>query len=59
MDLAHHSANTGPISSDYNKQVFGNESDSLIRLNDLDMRESLAIGTNFVLALHDKDAIWF
>lgn len=45
------------IPSDNNEQILGNEPDLLIHAHDLNMSESLPVGTNVVLAFYDKNAV--
>ena len=59
MDLAYHTAYPRPIIANYYEEIFGHKTQFLIYLNDFNMRESLAIRTDFILAFYDKNTSVF
>ena len=54
MYLPCHTAYAWTVVTHYHEQVFGNKTHVFILLHDLDMSESLPVGTYFVLALDDE-----
>ena len=59
VNLANHPANAWPVSAKDNKQIFRDEPNLLVHLNDLDMGEPLAICADFVLAFYNENATTF
>ena len=56
MNLSDCPANAWPVVPDHNEQVLGDKPQFVIHLHDLNVGESLAIGTNFVLTFDDQYA---
>ena len=56
VNLFDHAANAWPVSPDNDKQILRDKSQLRIVHHDFEMGESLSVGTDLILTLHNQDS---
>ena len=59
MNLPEDSAYAGFVHAEYHEQILHNEAHLCQLVDDFDVRETLLVGANLILAFHDIDAFGF
>ncbi len=59
MNLTDNPANSRTVIADYDKQIFCDESNSVIRFDDFDVCKPLAICTYLILTFYNQNALVF